>query len=80
MAGCLPSSQQSSAWWRNEQLNCFQLCVLFAEALRVGGMPCRSAARQLALELAKPLQLGPKLFNHEGDHPHCFMVRVADFI
>src|SRR4029077_5324500 len=42
-------------------------------------MPRGSATRQLTLELAQPLQLGPKLLNHEGDHPHRLMMRMADF-
>src|ERR1700756_3416469 len=42
-------------------------------------MPCRRPLRQLALELAQPLKLGAKLLNHQTDHPHRFMVSVADF-
>src|SRR6266446_2763573 len=43
-------------------------------------MPCRRPLRQLALELAQPLKFGPKLLNHQTDHPHRFMMSVADFV
>src|ERR1700687_378488 len=43
-------------------------------------MARRSAARQLPFELAQPFQLGPKLLNHERDHPRRFMIRMADLL
>src|SRR5689334_13956848 len=43
-------------------------------------MPRGSAMRQLAFKLAQPFQLGPKLLNHEGDHPRRLMIRMANLL
>src|ERR1700719_2013329 len=79
MAACLPSSRH---WFRvaGGKLTSPRFLWILGRALRISGMSCRGPMRQLALELAQPFQLGPKLLNHQADNPHRFMVRVADFV
>src|SRR6266404_7021562 len=64
--------------WR--RLRRCSLVGFFRRALRIGGMPRGSTLRQLAFELAQPFQLGLKLLNHESDHLHRLMMRVADLL